>query len=105
MQRLRCQGNAANVADKPMALTPDQVYKLGAEALGWGYSTAAGKALIAEDMKLLKRLQLAHTPATSTNWTKGKPSVDKTCTSYAPLAGFIASGVAAITQLIGTHTE
>ena len=102
---MRPQGNAANVADKPMALTPEQVYKLGAEALGWNNTTTAGKALIAEDMKLLKRLQLVQAPATSTNWTKGKPSVDKTCTSYAPLAGFISSGVAAITQLIGTHTE
>ena len=69
MQRLRCQGNAANVADKPMALTPDQVYKLGAEALGWGNTTAAGKALITEDMKLLKRLQLAHTSSYATCWT------------------------------------
>ena len=42
-----------------MALTPGQVYKLGAEALGWNNSTAAGKASIAEDMKLLKRLQVA----------------------------------------------
>ena len=39
-----------------MALTPDQVYRLGAEALGWDNSTAEGKALIAEDMALLKRL-------------------------------------------------
>ncbi|WP_461557184.1 hypothetical protein [Synechococcus sp.] len=68
MQRLRRQGNAANVADKPMALTPDQVYKLGAEALGWG-NTTTGKALIAEDMKLLKRLQLAHTFSYATDWT------------------------------------
>jgi len=42
-----------------MALTPDQVYRLGAEALGWDNSTAEGKSLIAEDMKLLKRLYLA----------------------------------------------
>ena len=41
-----------------MALTPEQVYKLGAEALGWNNTTTAGKALIAEDMKLLKRLYL-----------------------------------------------
>ena len=52
-----------------MALTPEQIYKLGAEALGWNNSTAAGKTSIAEDMKLLKRLQLAHPPVTSTNWT------------------------------------
>ena len=39
-----------------MALTPVQFYKLGAEALGWNNSTAAGKASIAEDMALLKRL-------------------------------------------------
>lgn len=36
-------------------ITPDQIYKLGAEALGWNNSTAAGKALIAEDLKLLRR--------------------------------------------------
>ena len=41
-----------------MALNPEQVYKLGAEALGWNNTTAAGKASIAEDMKLLRRLQL-----------------------------------------------
>ena len=35
------------------------LYRLGAEALGWDNSTAEGKALIAEDMKLLKRLYLA----------------------------------------------
>ena len=43
-----------------MALIPEQLYKLGAEALWWNNSTAAGKALIAEDMKLLKRLYLAN---------------------------------------------
>ena len=43
-----------------MALNPEQVYKLGAEALGWNNTTAAGKASIAEDMKLLKRLKLAN---------------------------------------------
>ena len=64
---MRRQGNAANVADKPMALTPEQVYKLGAEALGWDNSTAAGKALIAEDLKLLRRLQLAHTSSYATD--------------------------------------
>ena len=52
-----------------MALTPEQVYKLGAEALGWNNTTAAGKALIAEDLKLLKRLQLAHTFSYDTDWT------------------------------------
>ena len=41
-----------------MALNPEQVYKLGAEALGWDNSTAEGKALMAEDMELLKRLGL-----------------------------------------------
>ena len=41
-----------------MALNPEQVYKLGAEALGWDNSTAEGKALMAEDMELLKRLDL-----------------------------------------------
>ena len=55
-----------------MALTPEQVYKLGAESLGWNNSTtAAGKASIAEDMKLLKRLQLAHS---SSNATEGATS-------------------------------
>jgi len=47
-----------------MALTPAQLYKLGAESLGWNNSTTAGKALIAEDMALLKRLQLANAMAT-----------------------------------------
>ena len=47
---MRPQGNAANVADKPMALTPEQVYKLGAEALGWNNTTTAGK------LCLLRRL-------------------------------------------------
>lgn len=41
-----------------MALTSEQIYKLGAESLGWNNSTAAGKALIAEDLELLKRLGL-----------------------------------------------
>lgn len=70
MQRLWLTGNAANVADKPMALTPEQLYRLGAELLGWNNSTTAGKALIAEDMKLLKRLQLAQALETSTCWTR-----------------------------------
>ena len=69
MQRLRLTGNAANVADKPMALTPEQLYKLGAESLGWNNSTTAGKALIAEDMALLKRLRLAHGSGCATYWT------------------------------------
>ena len=47
-----------------MALTPEQLYRLGAESLGWNNTTASGKALIAEDMKLLKRLQLANAMAT-----------------------------------------
>ncbi len=67
---MRLKGNAANVADKPMALTPEQLYKLGAESLGWNNSTTAGKALIAEDMALLKRLQLAQALGTSTCWTR-----------------------------------
>ena len=66
---MRHQGDAANVADKPMALTPEQIYKLGAEALGWNNTTTAGKALIAEDMKLLRRLQLAHGARCGTDWT------------------------------------
>ena len=52
-----------------MALTPEQIYKLVAEALGWNNTTAEGKALIAEDLKLLKRLQLAQANASSTDWT------------------------------------
>ena len=36
-----------NFADKSMAYTSEQVYKLGAESLGWNKSTTAGKALIA----------------------------------------------------------
>jgi len=51
-----------------MALTPEQIYQLGAESLGWNNSTAEGKALIAEDMKLLRRLQLAHTFSCATYW-------------------------------------
>ena len=86
----------------PPELAVNQIYKLGVEALGGNNTTTAGKALIAEDLKLLRRLQVAQAPATSTNWTKGKPSVDKTCTSYAPLAGFIASAVAAVAQLSDT---
>lgn len=39
-----------------MVLTPEQLYKLGAESLGWNNSTTAGKALIAEDMALLMAL-------------------------------------------------
>ena len=51
-----------------MALTPDQVYRLGAEALGWDNSTAEGKSLIAEDLKLLRRLQLAQLGPSGPNW-------------------------------------
>ncbi len=43
-----------------MALTPEQIYKLGADSLGWNNSTTAGKALIAEDMALLQLLQLVN---------------------------------------------
>ena len=52
------RGTLQQHCNKPMALTPEQVYKLGAEMFGWDNSTDAGKASIAEDMKLLKRLQL-----------------------------------------------
>jgi hypothetical protein len=48
-----------------MALTPEQIYKLGAESLGWNNTTTAGKALIAEDMALLKKLQLSFKQALS----------------------------------------
>ncbi len=47
-----------------MALTPEQIYRLGAESLGWNNTTTAGKALIAEDLKLLRRLYLANAMAT-----------------------------------------
>ena len=64
----RKRGTLQQQCNQSMALTPEQIYKLGAEALGWNSSTAAGKALVAEDMKLLKRLQLAHTYSYSTDW-------------------------------------
>ena len=52
----------------PPELAVNQIYKLGVEALGWNNTTTAGKALIAEDMKLFKRLQLAHTFSYATDW-------------------------------------
>lgn len=54
-----------------MALTPAQLYKLGAESLGWNNSTTAGKALIAEDMALLKWLQLVELPNVGTGNSHG----------------------------------
>lgn len=45
-----------------MTLTPEQVYKLGGEYLGWNSSTAEGKELIAEDMALLNQRHLANMP-------------------------------------------
>ena len=60
---MRHQGNAATALQSINGITPDQVYKLGAEALGWDNSTAEGKALMAEDLELLKRLQLANAMA------------------------------------------
>jgi len=56
---IRKRGTLWGHCNQSMALTPDQIYKLGAESLGWNNSTSAGKALIAEDMALLQRLQLA----------------------------------------------
>jgi hypothetical protein len=50
------RGTLQQQCNQSMALTPEQIYKLGAEALGWNNTTAAGKASIAEDMALLKRL-------------------------------------------------
>jgi hypothetical protein len=44
-----------------MTLTPEEVYRLGADSLGWDNSIDVGKALIAENLALLKKLQLAHT--------------------------------------------
>lgn len=60
MQRMRRQGNPATAMQSINGITPDQIYRLGAESLGWNNSTAAGKALIAEDLKLLKRFYLAN---------------------------------------------
>jgi hypothetical protein len=54
------RGTLQQQCNQSMALTPEQLYKLGAESLGWNNTTPAGKALIAEDMALLKRLQLAN---------------------------------------------
>ena len=61
-----------------MALTPDQVYKLGAEVLGWDNSTAEGKALMAEDMKLLKRLQLRFKQVLSSPFDLGQEPLTQT---------------------------
>jgi hypothetical protein len=47
--------------NRSMALTPEQVYKHGADSLGWNNRTDVGKTLIAEALVLLKKLQLAHT--------------------------------------------
>ena len=55
---MNVQGNTATALQSINGITPEQVYRLGAEALGWDNSTAEGKALIAEDMELLKRLGL-----------------------------------------------
>jgi len=55
LQRQPQAGNIAQHCNQSMALTSEQIYKLGAKSLGWDNSTAAGKALMAEDMKLLKR--------------------------------------------------
>jgi hypothetical protein len=44
-----------------MALTPEEVHRFGADSLGWNNSTDVGKTLIAENLTLLKKLQLAHT--------------------------------------------
>jgi len=63
-----------------MALTPEQLYRLGAELLGWNNSTTAGKALIAEDMALLQRLQLAHGSSNATYWTNQYSAIGKSST-------------------------
>ena len=63
VQRQKRLGNTATALQPVNGITPEQIYKLGAEALGWNSSTDAGKALIAEDLKLLKRLQLANAMA------------------------------------------
>ena len=58
------RGTLQQQCNQSMALTSEQVYKLGAESLGWNNSSTAGKALIAEDMALLQRLQLANAMTT-----------------------------------------
>lgn len=40
-----------------VAIPADRIHKLGVEALGWNSSTVEGKAVIAEDLVLLSRLQ------------------------------------------------
>lgn len=47
----------------------EKVYKLDAESLEWSKISDVGMALIAEDLKLLNRLQLAQHPRSSTDWT------------------------------------
>ncbi len=61
-----------------MALTPEQIYKLGAESLGWNNTTSAGKALIAEDMALLKKLQLSFKQALSSPFDLGQEALTQT---------------------------
>jgi len=46
-QRQPNEGNASTAMQSTNGITPKQVYKLGAESLGWNKSTTAGKALIA----------------------------------------------------------
>ena len=61
-----------------MALTPEQIYKLGAESLGWNNSTADGKALIAEDLKLLRRLQQRFKQVLSSPFDLGQEPLTQT---------------------------
>ena len=61
-----------------MTLNPEQFYKLGAESLGWNNSTSAGKALIAEDLKLLNRLQLRFKQALSSPFDLGQEALTQT---------------------------
>jgi len=58
-----------------MALTPEQIYKLGAESLGWNNGTTAGKALIAEDLQLLKQLRLRFKQALSSPFDLGQEAI------------------------------
>ena len=53
----------------------EKVYKLGAESLEWSKISDVGMALIAEDLKLLNRLQLAQHPRSSTDWTAPTPLI------------------------------
>lgn len=78
-----------------MALTADQLHLLGTESLGWGKTLPKlWRYLIGFNCHT--HLQLVRIGQTQNQvWTNFR-------TSYEPLAASIASGVTAVTQLIGT---